>query len=50
MLEIKAQLSTILLSYKVTTNMKMDDIAIGFNSILRNESGFNIRLQERYTG
>ena len=47
MLSIRAQLSLILRNFKVHTDMKMEDIDLSYDFVLRSAKGYRIKLEPR---
>lgn len=44
---MKAQLSTILRYFKITTNMKMEDLDFDLDIVFRNLRGYWVKLERR---
>lgn len=47
MLSIKTQLSTILRHFQVCTDLKLKDICLTFDMMLRNDKGYEMYLKRR---
>lgn len=47
MLSMKAQLSTVLRHFKITTDMQMEDIELSYDFVIRNDPGYRIKLEYR---
>ena len=48
MVSMKAQLSTLLRNFKITTEYKMDDIELNVDMIIRSAKGYQVKLNYRH--
>lgn len=47
MLSTKAQLSTVLRHFKITTDVQMEDIELNYDFVIRSEHGYRMKLEYR---
>lgn len=45
---MKAQLSTMLRNFKVTTDKKMEDVELNVDMIIRSANGYRVKLEYRH--